>query len=109
MTFEQFAEPRVGMMLRTAQSLCRDRALAEDLVQEVLVQLRRRWRRASVSPDPEAYVRRLLVREQRSWHRTRARLAPTAEADPADQTASEDAERRLRAWILSGRSCAARP
>ena len=43
MTFEEFAAARLGAVLRFAAVLTGDRALAEDVVQEVLIRAHGRW------------------------------------------------------------------
>lgn len=53
-----------GRPLRTAYVLTGDRGHAEDLLQEVLVRMHRRWRLIRISP--EAYARRALVNEASS-------------------------------------------
>ena len=45
MTFEEFAETRLTAVLRFAGVLTGDRALAEDVVQEVLIRAHARWRK----------------------------------------------------------------
>ena len=43
MTFEEFAATRLPAVLRFAGVLAGDRALAEDVVQEVLIRAHRQW------------------------------------------------------------------
>ncbi|MBV8932112.1 MAG: SigE family RNA polymerase sigma factor, partial [Kutzneria sp.] len=45
MTFEEFAAARLPAVLRFAGVLTGDRALAEDVVQEVLIRVHARWAR----------------------------------------------------------------
>jgi DNA-directed RNA polymerase specialized sigma24 family protein len=43
MTFEEFAAARLGAVVRFAAVLAGERALAEDIVQEVLIRAHARW------------------------------------------------------------------
>lgn len=57
--FTAFVQARGSALLRTAHLLTGDRGHAEDLLQQALERLARRWDR--IQGDPEAYVRRSLV------------------------------------------------
>jgi DNA-directed RNA polymerase specialized sigma24 family protein len=70
--FEEFVAGRSLALTRFAYVLSGDRHLAEDLVQEVLARLHRRWPRVAAGGQPDAYVRRAIVRELLSWRRRRA-------------------------------------
>ena len=97
MTFEQFAATRLDAVLRFATVLTNDRALAEDVVQEVLIRAHRRWTQIESLEQPEAYVRRMIVNEFYSWRRKWARIKPRPadELDsPQDDHATQIAERR---------------
>ncbi|WP_237774237.1 SigE family RNA polymerase sigma factor [Actinosynnema sp. ALI-1.44] len=72
MTFEEFAETRTPGLLRYAIVLTCDRHLAEDIVQEVLVRVFRKWKRISALDLPETYVRRMITNEFLSWRRRKA-------------------------------------
>lgn len=61
MTFEEFAVDRLPGVLRFAAVVTGDRALAEDLVQEVLIRAHARWRKIGSLDRPEYYVRRRLL------------------------------------------------
>jgi RNA polymerase sigma-70 factor (sigma-E family) len=67
--FEDFVVARQQALLRTAYLLTGHRQDAEDLVQTSLVKAVPHWHR--ISGDPEAYVRRILVRENVSGWRAR--------------------------------------
>ena len=69
MTFEQYAIRQLPVMLGTARAICADSALAEDLVQDVLIKLHARWTVIGSMDAPDAYVRRMLVNEYLSWRR----------------------------------------
>jgi RNA polymerase sigma-70 factor (sigma-E family) len=78
--FRGFVAARQHALLRTAFLLTADQGLAEDLVQTALEKTLRRW---SVGGEPaslEAYVRRVMYREQVSrWRRRRVVEVPAAE------------------------------
>lgn len=82
MSFEQYATARLPVLLRTAEVICRDRYLAEDLVQDVLVKLHSRWAQVGLLDSRDAYVHRMLVNEYLSWRRKWARLVPHRNPEP---------------------------
>lgn len=91
-------------LLRLAFLLCRDAVRAEDLVQDALVRVLRRWRSAGVSDHPFAYARKVLINEYLAWRRLRSASesigldARDAEVlDHADQVAQ-----RVLMWRLLG-------
>jgi RNA polymerase sigma-70 factor (sigma-E family) len=59
--FEQFVADTAGDLLRTAYLVVWDLAGAEDLVQECLFRVARRWPRVRSMDHPTAYARRVLV------------------------------------------------
>jgi RNA polymerase sigma-70 factor (sigma-E family) len=59
--FEQFVTDTAGDLLRTAYLVVWDLAGAEDLVQESLFRVARRWPRVRSMDHPAAYARRILV------------------------------------------------
>ncbi len=69
--FNEFVVGRSTRLLRTANLLTQDWALAEDLLQSSLVKAWSAWLR--IEGDPEAYVRRILVNTHASWWRRRWR------------------------------------
>jgi RNA polymerase sigma-70 factor (sigma-E family) len=71
-TFEEFAAARTQGLLRYATVLTCDRHLAEDILQEVLVRVFRKWKRIEQLQVPETYVRRMITNEFLSWRRRRA-------------------------------------
>ena len=79
MTFEEFAATRLAAVLRFAGVLTGDRALAEDVVQEVLIRAHRRWRKISGLDHPESYIRKMVVNEFISTRRRSWRLIPAAQ------------------------------
>ena len=74
MTFEEFAAARLPGVLRFAGVLTADRALAEDVVQEVLIRVHARWNQIDAMDRPELYVRKMIVNEFLSWRRRSWRL-----------------------------------
>ena len=79
MTYEDFLGTRLRELLRFAVLLCGDRALAEDLVQDVLLRAHGQWDRIGAVEFPFAYLRRMLVNEHLAWRRKWARQIPTAD------------------------------
>jgi DNA-directed RNA polymerase specialized sigma24 family protein len=83
--FTEFAAARSGPMFRTAWLLTGDWHLAEDLVQESLGKIYRKWRGLSDMHDPAAYARTVLVRTfitHRRLRRTNERPAATVPERP---------------------------
>ncbi len=58
--FERFAAVHADRLLRSAYLMSGDRGEAEDLVQECLLRLARRWPRVRSMEHPGAYARRVL-------------------------------------------------
>lgn len=86
-----------GRLLRLAFQLSHDRWIAEDLVQQALENVYRRWRRSPVDDvsNREAYARKAVVNEFLRRRRLRAATeivtdqVPDAEIDAHDQSAVE--------------------
>ncbi len=100
MTFEEFAATRLPALLNFAAVLTGDRAVAEDLAQDVLIRAYSRWARIGGLDRPESYVRKMILNEFLSWRRRSWRLvlaggvpAETASSAPdhADQYTERDA------------------
>jgi len=90
-TFEEYVNSRGTALLRFAYVLCGDRYLAEDLVQEALARVHRRWNRLPYLEQPDAYVRTAIVRQYLSWRRRRSsREAPLAVVPEAAAAAGSD-------------------
>lgn len=69
--FADFVREHGGPLLRFGYLLCGDGTRAEDLVQDALVNLMRRWR--TTPPEhPLAYARKTIVNEYLSWRRRRS-------------------------------------
>jgi RNA polymerase sigma-70 factor (sigma-E family) len=70
--FEEFVVSRGRALIRFAYLLVDDAHLAEDLVQEALVRVHRRWSHIEHSSNPEPYVRTTVVRLALNWRRRRS-------------------------------------
>jgi len=90
MTFEEFAAERLPGLLRFAAVLTGDRALAEDLAQEVLIRAHARWRRIGRLDRPESYVRKMILNEFLSWRRREWRLIPSGAGSDVDRRSAPD-------------------
>ena len=91
--FDDFVHGRGRALLRFAYVLSGDAHLAEDLVQEVLARMHRRWDRIAAMDNAEAYVRTAVVRQFLSWSRRRAyREAVLAEVP---ETGFEEPQQRV--------------
>ncbi|MFI6903749.1 SigE family RNA polymerase sigma factor [Nonomuraea sp. NPDC050394] len=91
--FTQFVAARSDSLIRLAYVLTGDQHSAEDLLQTALIKTAGRWR--GIRGDPEAYVRRVMYREQVSvwrsarWGRERVVEKPPERAS-GDATAEVD-------------------
>ena len=103
MTFEEFAVARLPAVLRFAGVLTGDRALAEDVVQEVLVRAYLRWEHIARMSLPELYVRKMVVNEFLSWRRRSWRTVPAGPgADfPVQAAPDHAAEHAVRVDALA--------
>jgi RNA polymerase sigma-70 factor (sigma-E family) len=90
MRFEEFAATRLPAVLRFAGVLTADRALAEDVVQEVLIRASKRWDQLDRLDHPELYVRKMIVNEYLSWRRRSWRFLPKGSADEVDDRVTPD-------------------
>ncbi|MFG3201623.1 SigE family RNA polymerase sigma factor [Streptomyces sp. NPDC048192] len=87
--FRQFVAGRSSALLRTAVLLTGgDRHAAEDLLQNALVKAAGRWQRID---EPEAYVRRVLYRQQISRWRLKWPRREVTVAEPPEDSAAADA------------------
>ncbi len=103
--FDEYVQGRGRALLRFGYLLTGDRHLAEDLVQEVLARCHRSWRRIERLEQPEAYVRKAVLREYLSWRRRRSNTE-RAVADIPDRPAPADHADRIATrdelWTLLG-------
>jgi RNA polymerase sigma-70 factor (sigma-E family) len=85
--------------------LTHDQGRAEDLVQDALVKVHRRWDRVRAAEQPDAYVRRVVTNEFLSWRRRRSNtelpggLHNTPVADPNALVDERDAMWRALAVL----------
>jgi RNA polymerase sigma-70 factor (sigma-E family) len=100
----EFVRVRLPALLRYAAVVTGERALAEDVVQEVLARAHSRWSHISRIEHPEAYLKKMIVNEYLSWRRRWSRVQPVESVpmplpDVADH-ASQHADREgLRAEL----------
>ncbi len=78
--FDEFVATHVDDLLRTACLIVWEQAEAEDLVQECLLKVARRWPRIRRMEQPRAYARRILVNLALDGARGRARRRSELEA-----------------------------
>ncbi|MEV1331815.1 SigE family RNA polymerase sigma factor [Micromonospora costi] len=75
--YREYVAARLEPLRRTAYLLCGDWHTADDLASTALVKLLRHWRRVSTMDNPDAWVRRTLLRvwldeRRRPWRREAA-------------------------------------
>jgi RNA polymerase sigma-70 factor (sigma-E family) len=103
-TFEEYVRNRGEALLRFGYVVCGDWHLAEDLVQEVLTRVCRKWSRFAQVERPDAYLRTAVVRQFLSWRRRPASREVSLMWDPEPARADLDTATRhaLReeAWQL---------
>ena len=90
MTFEEFAAERLPAVLRFAAILTGDRALAEDLAQEVLIRAHSRWSKIGSLDRPEYYVRKMILNEFLRWRRREWRQIPSGAGSDVDRRSAPD-------------------
>jgi RNA polymerase sigma-70 factor (sigma-E family) len=97
-----FVEANWARYLRLARLLTGDRDRGEELLQDSLVRLYVRWRRAAAR-DPHAYLRRMLANGNISWWRRRRREYLSAEPPdrPAPDTDRPDVDESVRAALFA--------
>jgi len=103
--FDCFVADSTDGLLRTAYLIVWDLPEAEDLVQETLLKVARRWPRVSRMEHPVAYARRILVNLALDGGakrlRRRAELSETGLGDPAVPAASLDTHDELHAALAA--------
>lgn len=100
--FTAFVQTHGAMLLRFAYLLCRDSARAEDLVQDALIKMLRRWRSAGVAAEPVAYARKVVVNEFLGWRRLRASTEVFGDVEVALADETEVISDRDLMWRLIG-------
>ena len=99
--FEGFAAVHADALLRSAYLMAGDRGEAEDLVQECLLQLARKWPRVRSMEHPGAYARRVLFnlildgRPQRARRRTELAGSHTTAGDGSVEQLTSALEARV--------------
>jgi len=99
--FERFAAGHADALLRSAYLMAGDRGEAEDLVQECLLRLARKWPRVRSMEHPGAYARRVLFNmildggRQRARRRTELLVAETTDRDGGAGQATAALEARV--------------
>jgi RNA polymerase sigma-70 factor (sigma-E family) len=94
--FDQFMAESSGSLLRTAYLITADAGHSEDLVQECLFKVARRWSRVVSMDNPQAYARRVLINlaldgsKRRSRHR--AELATQSSHDDDHSCRRQESE-----------------
>ena len=90
-------------MLATARLISSNPALAEDLVQDVLIKLHARWDTTAALDSRDAYVRRMLVSEfisfRRKWARQISQADPAVRVQVADGAVAIDEREALMTEI----------
>jgi RNA polymerase sigma-70 factor (sigma-E family) len=71
-SFAAYVQSRQQRLLQVAVLMCGDLHQAEDLLQDALVKLAKRWGRLQ-DQNPDAYVRRTLYHDNVSWWRKKRR------------------------------------
>src|SRR5262245_53279569 len=102
-SFDEFVVSRGHALLRFAFLLTGDGHLAQDVVQEVLVRVHRRWDRVERLDAPEAYLRKAILRQYLSWRRRRASSEVVVPVVPDRVDHRDEAERaaeRDETWAL---------
>jgi len=103
--FDRFVADSVNGLLRTAYLIVGDLHEAEDLVQETLFKVARRWPRVSRMDHPAAYARRILVnfalRGNPKRSRRRIELSETGPSDSIAQAAPLDRHDELHAALAA--------
>lgn len=106
LTLEAFVTERGEQLLRLAYLVTGDHSDAEDLLQETLTEVHRKWDRVAASDHPYAYVRAMLNNKfissrRRKWHGERPTdpvdvvALDTSSSDPTSAVDGQDAMWRL--------------
>jgi RNA polymerase sigma-70 factor (sigma-E family) len=98
--FDAFVEASAGRLVRAAYLVVGDLAEAEDLSQEALAKVARRWPRVRRMASPYGYARRVLFHLALEAHRRR-RLRPTPVAVLPDVAVEGDAEHVVAREVIA--------
>ena len=105
--FDRFVAGSSDALLRTAYLIVWDLGEAEDLVQETLFEVARRWPRVHRMEHPIAYARRVLVNralngaDRRARRRRELSTAAPEQVAPADEAAVVDGQDELMAALAA--------
>jgi RNA polymerase sigma-70 factor (sigma-E family) len=103
--FDRFVAESTDGLVRTAYLIVWDLHEAEDLVQETLVKVARRWPKVSRMDHPDAYARRILLnltlRGSPKRSRRMAELSETRPVDSAVPAAPLDTHDELHAALAA--------
>jgi RNA polymerase sigma-70 factor (sigma-E family) len=103
--FDRFVAESSDGLVRTAYLIVWDLHEAEDLVQETLVRVARRWPKVSRMDHPAAYARQILLnltlRGSVKRSRRRAELSEKPPGDAVDPTAPLDSHDELHAALVA--------
>lgn len=91
LSFDAFVIENGASLLRTAHLITLDHSEAEDLVQECLLQLGRRWNQISGTDHPLAYARRTLAHLAFRGSKSRLRQRQELGASSGDPAGTADA------------------
>jgi RNA polymerase sigma-70 factor (sigma-E family) len=94
--FREFMRARWPVMVRLAYGLTGDQGHAEDVAQAAFTRAYVSWPRVRRSADPEAYVRQIVVNQNRNRfrkHRVAERLTGSPSESRLAQVAATDATR----------------
>ncbi len=94
--YESFVAESADALLRTAYLIVWDPAEAEDLVQECLITVARRWPRVRSMEHPVAYARRVLVNKALDGAVRRSRRRQELEPANGDKLAERRDERAVQ-------------
>ena len=89
--FSAYVDARGRAWERYAYALTGDAHRAQDLVQNVLLQVYRHWARIGSIEQPDAYVRRMLTNNYLDWRRRRGNSEVPTDVLPDDDTAPDPA------------------
>jgi RNA polymerase sigma-70 factor (sigma-E family) len=81
--FDRFVEEACGPLLRAVYLIVRDVSGAQDIVQETLLRVARRWPRVRRMRHPRAYARRIAINLALDEHRARSREDAALEREGA--------------------------
>jgi RNA polymerase sigma-70 factor (sigma-E family) len=102
--FDEYVRTHSVALVRAAYLLTGDRQLAEDLAQTALAKVSLRWDAVASRGDPNAYVRKVMLRTAIGWRRRRwtgeRSTARLPEASVLDATALVDVREQLRTALL---------